>query len=130
MKMLNALEGFKGQAPLVVCEGFGLLLRALYPACPHTTWRLWQDLGYAAELADLLDAPWPQVDDAALVQDQIELVLQVNGKRRGVITVNADADDAAITAVTLSNPDYLRFAGAGKPKLVKIVPGRLVNIVV
>ncbi len=130
MKMLNALEGFKGQAPLVVREGFGLLLRALYPACPHTTWRLWQDLGYAAELGDLLDAPWPQVDDAALVQDQIELVLQVNGKRRGVITVNADADDAAITAVTLSNPDYLRFAGAGTPKLVKIVPGRLVNIVV
>ena len=130
MKMLNALEGFKGQAPSVVGEGFGLLLRALYPACPHTTWRLWQDLGYAAELGDLLDAPWPQVDDAALVQDQIELVLQVNGKRRGVITVNADADDAAITAVTLSNPDYLRFAGTGKPRLVKIVPGRLVNIVV
>ena len=130
MKMLNALEGFRGQTPFVVREGFGLLLRALYPACPHTTWRLWQDLGYAAELGDLLDAPWPQVDDAALVQDQIELVLQVNGKRRGVITVNADADDAAITAVTLSNPDYLRFAGAGKPKLVKIVPGRLVNIVV
>jgi leucyl-tRNA synthetase len=130
MKMLNALEGFRGQTPFVVREGFGLLLRALYPACPHTTWRLWQDLGYAAELGDLLDAPWPQVDDAALVQDQIELVLQVNGKRRGVITVNADADDAAITAVALSNPDYLRFAGAGKPKLVKIVPGRLVNIVV
>ena len=130
MKMLNALEGFKGQTPSVVGEGFGLLLRALYPACPHTTWRLWQDLGYAAELGDLLDAPWPQVDDAALVQDQIELVLQVNGKRRGVITVNADADDAAITAVTLSNPDYLRFAGTGKPRLVKIVPGRLVNIVV
>ena len=130
MKMLNALEGFKGQTPSVVGEGFGLLLRALYPACPHTTWRLWQDLGYAAELGDLLDAPWPQVDDSALVQDQIELVLQVNGKRRGVITVNADADDAAITAVTLSNPDYLRFAGTGKPRLVKIVPGRLVNIVV
>ncbi len=130
MKMLNALEGFKGRAPFQVREGFGLLLRALYPACPHTTWRLWHDLGYAAELGDLLDAPWPQVDAAALVQDQIELVLQVNGKRRGVITVSADADEASITAAALASADYVRFAGPGTPKLVKVVPGRLVNVVV
>ncbi len=130
MKMLNALEGFKGPAPFVLREGFGLLLRALYPACPHITWRVWRDLGYAAELGDLLDAPWPKVDDAALVQDRIEIVLQVNGKRRGVITVNADADEASITAAALASADYVRFAGPGTPKLVKVVPGRLVNVVV
>ena len=64
-----------------------MLLRVLYPACPHVTHALWQDLGYAQALGDLLDAPWPQVDEAALVQDEIELVLQVNGKLRGAIKV-------------------------------------------
>ena len=107
-----------------------MLLRALYPACPHTTWRLWTELGYTAELGDLLDAPWPLVDDAALVRDQVELVLQVNGKRRGVITVNADADEKTISAAALASADYLRFGGPGAPKLIKVVPGRLVNVVV
>jgi leucyl-tRNA synthetase len=130
MKLLNALEGFKGNAPRAVREGYGVLLRALYPACPHTTWSLWNELGYAAELGDLLDAPWPQIDPAALVQDQIELVLQINGKRRGAITVNADADEKTISAAALASPDFARFGGSGSPKLIKVVPGRLVNIVV
>ena len=87
MKMLNALEAFKpdgsdGDAA-ALCEGASVLLRALYPACPHITWVLWRELGFASAVGDLLDAPWPQVDEAALVQDEIELVLQVNGKTRG-----------------------------------------------
>ena len=76
-------------------EACGILLRVLYPACPHLTHALWQDLGYAAELGDLLDAPWPQVEEAALLQDEIELMLQVNGKLRGTIRVPAAADRAA-----------------------------------
>jgi leucyl-tRNA synthetase len=128
MKLLNALEGAKGAAAGALREGFGILLRALYPACPHTTWQLWNELGYAAEFGDLLDAAWPAVDEAALVQDQIELVLQVNGKRRGVITVDAGADEKTISA--LASADYIRFGGPGVPKLIKVVPGRLVNVVV
>jgi leucyl-tRNA synthetase len=130
MKLLNALEGFKGDAPAAVREGFGVLLRVLYPACPHTTWQLWQDLGYAAAFGDLLDAPWPQVDEAALVQAEIELVLQVNGKLRGAIRVAAGADKATIEAAALANPEFAKFAEGKAPKKIIVVPGRLVNIVV
>jgi leucyl-tRNA synthetase len=130
MKLLKALEGFTGNAPAVVRESFGILLRALYPACPHITWTLWTDLGYAKGLGDLLDAPWPQVDEAALKQDEIELVLQVNGKTRGAITVAATADKAAIEAAAVASPDFVKFSEGKPPKKVIVVPGRLVNVVV
>ncbi len=130
MKLLNALEAFKGQAPTVLREGFGILLRALYPACPHTTWVLWHELGYAAQHGDLLDAPWPQVDDAALLQEQIELMLQVNGKLRGAITVPAAASKSVIEHAALAHPDCIRFVDGQSVKRVIVVPGRLVNVVV
>ncbi|MET0333553.1 MAG: leucine--tRNA ligase, partial [Rhizobacter sp.] len=130
MKLLNALEGFKVGAPGVIREAFGILLRSLYPACPHITWQLWQDLGYATVHGDLLDAPWPEVDDAALVQDEIELMLQVNGKLRGAVKVPAGADKAAIEAAALANSEFVRFAEGKSPKKIIIVPGRLVNVVV
>ncbi|MDR7335078.1 leucine--tRNA ligase [Roseateles asaccharophilus] len=131
MKLLNALEGFKaeGQAA-AVRDGFSVLLRVLYPATPHISHTLWQDLGFAAELGDLLDAPWPTVDEAALVQDEIELMLQVNGKLRGSVKVPAGADKAAIEAAALANPEFAKFSEGKAPKKVVIVPGRLVNIVV
>jgi leucyl-tRNA synthetase len=134
MKMLNALEGFKatdtadGQVALI--EGFGILLRALYPATPHVAHDLWQALGYAGRLGDLLDAPWPKVDDSALVQDEIELMLQVNGKLRGSIKVSPQADKATIEAAALANEEYLKFAEGRAPKKIVVVPGRLVNVVV
>ena len=130
MKLLNALEGFKGQSPAVLREGFGILLRALYPACPHTTWVLWKELGYAQALGDLLDAPWPAVDETALQKDQIELMLQVNGKLRGAIKVPADADKAAIEALALASPDFEKFSQGLAVKKVVVVAGRLVNVVV
>ena len=131
MKLLNALEGFKaeGQAA-AVRDGFSVLLRVLYPATPHLSHTLWQDLGFATELGDLLDAPWPTVDEAALVQDEIELMLQVNGKLRGSVKVAAGADKAAIEAAALANPEFAKFSEGKAPKKVVIVPGRLVNIVV
>ncbi len=133
MKLLNALEGYAGtgaEADAVRREGYSVLLRALYPACPHLTHALWQQLGYAARLGDLLDAPWPQVDDAALVQDEIELMLQVGGKLRGSIRVAAGADKATIEAAALASPDFERFAEGKAPKKIVIVPGRLVNLVI
>jgi leucyl-tRNA synthetase len=137
MKLLNALEGFRpdGSAgdAAVLREGYSVLLRALYPACPHVTHVLWTTLGYAAALGDLLDAPWPQVDEAALVQDEIELVLQINGKLRGAVKVPASADKAAIEAAAvaaLADPELAKFTEGKPPKKVVVVPGRLVNVVV
>ncbi|WP_395702932.1 leucine--tRNA ligase [Aquabacterium sp.] len=133
MKLLNALDGFKAEGPAaasVLREGASVLLRALYPACPHIGHALWTALGFVAEHGDLLDAPWPQVDETALVLDEIELMLQVAGKLRGSIKVPAQADKAAIEAAALATPEFARF-GEGKPaRKVVIVPGRLVNIVV
>jgi len=101
----------------------------LYPACPHTTWALWESLGYRSVHGDLLDAPWPAVDDKALEQAEIELMLQVDGKLRGRIRVPADADDAAIETAALANPDFVRFADGRAVRKVIVVPGRLVNLV-
>jgi leucyl-tRNA synthetase len=115
---------------VALIEGFGILLRCLYPATPHLTHTLWSELGYAAQLGDLLDAPWPQVDATALVQDEIELVLQINGKLRGSIVVAAGADKAAIEAAALASPVFINHAAGAKPKKVVVVPGRLVNVVV
>jgi len=134
MKLLNALEGFAADASpgsaAVLREGFSVLLRALYPACPHATHALWTDLGYVGASGALLDAAWPAVDEGALVQDEIELVLQVAGKTRGAVRVAAGADQAAIEAAALASPEFARF-GEGKPaRKVVVVPGRLVNIVV
>ena len=87
-------------------------------------------LGYSDRLGDLLDAPWPEVDEAALVQDRIELVLQVNGKLRGAIVVPASADRAAIEAAAIASPDFTRFSEGRPARKVIVVPGRLVNVVV
>jgi len=133
MKMLNALEAAalaQPPQPGALREGFGILLRVLYPACPHIGWALWRELGYQAEFGDLLDAPWPQVDEAALEQDEIELVLQVNGKLRGQLRVSATADRGAIEAAAAAHPECVRFAEGRTPKKVVVVPGRLVNVVV
>ena len=134
MKLLNALDdhafdGSDGDAALR-CEGMSLLVRMLYPACPHIAHALWNDLGYAAAVGSLLDAPWPKTDESALVQEQVELVLQINGKLRGSVTVPASADKVAIEAAALASEAFIKQAQGAAPKKVVVVPGRLVNIVV
>jgi leucyl-tRNA synthetase len=134
MKLLNALEGFKPDGSqgdkAAVAEGLGILLRVLYPVAPHLAHEVWQALGYSANLGDVLDAPWPVVDDAALQQDEIELMLQINGKLRGSIRVAADADKATIEAAALQCEVFVKLAEGAAPKKVIVVPGRLVNVVV
>ena len=133
MKMLNALEALPAPAAgadAAVREGLSILLRVLYPVVPHTAWVLWNDLRFADALGGLLDAPWPQVDDAALVQDEIELVLQVNGKLRGKLVVPAQADRAAIEAAARASAEVAKHAAGAAVKKVVVVPGRLVNVVV
>jgi leucyl-tRNA synthetase len=134
MKLLNALEDFKSDGSdtsnAAVLEGFGILLRCLYPAAPHLCHALWQNLGFAANLGDLLDAPWPKVDASALVQDEIELMLQVSGKLRGSIVVPAGASKDEIEKIAVSSEVVVKFAAGAAIKKVIVVPGRLVNVVI
>ncbi|HEY8027289.1 MAG TPA: leucine--tRNA ligase [Burkholderiaceae bacterium] len=132
MKMLNTLEAAKlgdsAAAKAVAAEGLSIFLRLLNPIAPHITHVLWQELGFAAQHGDILDAAWPQVDTAALDQAEIELMIQVNGKLRGSIKVAKDADKASIEAAALANEGVKKFL-EGTPKKIIIVPGKLVNIV-
>ena len=89
--------------------------------------RLWVELGYGS---DILAAPWPEPVEAALVQDEEELVLQVNGKHRGSVKVKVGADRTAIEAIALASEAAQKFMEGKPAKKVVVVPGRLVNIVV
>ncbi len=141
MKMLNTLEDAP-QALMdkastsaesnaaALSECVSILLRVLYPACPHIAFQLWTELGYAECCGDLLDVAWAEVDESALVRDELELMLQVNGKLRGSITVPASADKAAIEAAALATEAFIKQAAGAAPKKVIVVPGRLVNIVI
>ena len=134
MKMLNTLEAAKLPATpensAALAECVSILLRLLSPVCPHISHVLWTDLGYAECCGELLDVAWPGVDESALVQDEIELMLQVNGKLRGSIKVPASADKAAIEAAALASEDVAKFSEGKPPKKIIVVPGRLVNVVV
>ncbi|MEP7062325.1 MAG: leucine--tRNA ligase [Betaproteobacteria bacterium] len=133
MKMLNALEQVdatsEGHAR-VIAEGLSILLRVLYPVVPHTTWVLWNELGYAAQMGDLIDARWPEADETALIQDEIELVLQVNGKMRGKLRVPSSADTPAIEAAARASAEVVKHAAGAPIRKVIVVSGRLVNVVV
>jgi len=133
MKMINALESFKAMesagAQVALIEGFSILLRCLYPATPHLAHTLWSELGYAAQLGDLLDTPWPKVDASALEQDEIELMLQINGKLRGSVVVPSGASKETIEALALACDTFTSFAAGATAKKVVVVPGRLVNVV-
>jgi leucyl-tRNA synthetase len=129
MKLLNAIEAFQpeGQGHAeAIKEAFSILLRGLYPVCPHICHALWKNMGMQGEI---IHAAWPQVDEAALVQNEIELVVQVNGKLRASIKVARDADIASIEAIALAHEHVQKFL-TGKPKKVIVVPGKLINIVV
>jgi leucyl-tRNA synthetase len=131
MKIYNALAGApradaEGIGTLMH-EGFSILLRVLYPITPHIAFALWRELAFAA---NLLDAPWPQVDESALVQDTVDLVLQINGKTRGSVQVPSRADKAEIERLALGAPSAQKHVAGQAVKKVVVVPGRLVNIVV
>ncbi len=132
MKMFNAIDAFKDEADggqAARKEAVSILLRTLYPVAPHITTALWGELGFVEAIGDLIDAPWPQVSKTALEADELTLVVQVNGKLRGSITVAADADDKTIEEAALANPDAQRFIGDTPVRKVIIVKKKLVNIV-
>jgi len=133
MKMLNALDdaslGSSSYADAAMAESLGILLRVLYPVVPHITWTLWAELGYADQYGDLLDAPWPQVDDAALITDEIDMVLQVNGKLRGTLSIGREATREQIEQIAMGHEAVIRHLEGRPPKRVIVVPGKLVNVV-
>ncbi|MFN9153207.1 MAG: leucine--tRNA ligase [bacterium] len=137
MKMLNAIEKVPAGGSLspglvaeVAEESLSILVRLLSPITPHLAHGLWTELGLALETGQaVLDAPWPEPVDSALVQDEIELVLQVNGKLRGSVRVPASADKAAIEQFALASEAAVRAMDGKSAKRVVVVPGRLVNIV-
>jgi leucyl-tRNA synthetase len=129
-EMLNLYTSLEDRSPVAravaqeVLEDAVLLLS---PIVPHIATALWRELRPGTQL---LDQPWPAVDAAALVQDSIELVVQVNGKLRGHLHVSATASREEITAAAMSHEAVQKFSGGQKAKKVVVVPGRLVNVVV
>jgi leucyl-tRNA synthetase len=138
MKMLNTLESLgQSKAPAadplslgVATEGLGILLRLLAPVVPHIAHALWVECGYVQVGGELTQAAWPQVEEDALLRSQITLVLQINGKVRGSISVSADADGPSIEATALASEAFQRAASGQTPKKIIYVAGRLVNVVV
>ena len=133
MKMVNALISIKDNDDSlsadgsVYAEGVDILLRLLSPIVPHITHALWNDLGCEG---DMLNAAWPQADADAMVQDTIELVVQVNGKVRGKISVAADAAKDVVEQTALADVNVQKFTEGKNVVKVIVVPGRLVNVVV
>jgi leucyl-tRNA synthetase len=127
MKILNALEKSRATPDrTVLSEGVSILLRILSPITPHIAQTLWKELGYGD---DILAASWPKVDEAALEQDEIELMIQINGKLRGSLRVAKNADKATIEQLALAHEAVQKQLNGGTAKKIIIVPGRLINVV-
>ncbi|MFU8814515.1 MAG: leucine--tRNA ligase [Pseudomonadales bacterium] len=110
-----------------VHEALKVAVLVFSPIAPHVTQQLWQALG---EQSLLVECRWPQVDESALVQDTIELVVQVNGKVRGRVAVAADASEEEARETALGNDNVVRFLDGKTVRKVISVPGKLINIVV
>jgi leucyl-tRNA synthetase len=124
-KLMVFVRDATREAPLgrATAEQFVLLLS---PLAPHLAEELWHRLGHEESLAH---EPWPEADASLLEEDEISLVVQVNGKKRGDLRVAADADEAAIRAAALELDAVRKHLGDREPKQVIVVPGRLVNVV-
>ncbi len=129
MTLMNVLEQAATateQDRALVQEGLQVVTLLLAPITPHISHELWQRLGHGDAV---IDAQWPQVDEAALVQDSLTLVVQVNGKLRGQIEVPASASREEVEAAARANENVLRFTEGLSIRKVIVVPGKLVNIV-
>ncbi len=134
MELLNALAKYphnsRQAAPQdgsVMQEALEIVVLGLSPIIPHVTHALWRSLGHRRAL---IDEPWMAVDGAALQTSSVQLVVQVNGKLRGHITVAVGADEATVREAALADPHAQKFIGSSAVRKIVIVPGKLVNIVV
>lgn len=133
MKMMNSIDGFAETSETASAarkHAISILIRTLYPIAPHITSALWDDLGFAeAEGTELIDAPWPEVNESALEVDEVKYVIQVNGKLRGQIMIPTGASREDIEKIVLAHPDVQRFVGDATVRKVIVVPNKLVNVV-
>ncbi|PIE45095.1 MAG: leucine--tRNA ligase [Gammaproteobacteria bacterium] len=130
MKIYNAvadIDGDSDEANTLRREGYRILLLLLSPIAPHIAYALWSELHYQGEL---LDTAWPTVDDSALVQSEIEIAVQVNGKMRGKILIAANADKDDIITAALANDNVKKFTADKALVKTIVVPKKLVNLVV
>ncbi|MFO6372862.1 class I tRNA ligase family protein, partial [Pseudomonas aeruginosa] len=129
MTLMNVLEKAPNQDAqdrALIQEGLETVVLLLAPITPHICHVLWGQLGHAEAV---IDARWPSVDESALVQDTLQLVVQVNGKLRGHIDVAASASREDVEAAARANENVLRFTEGLSIRKVIVVPGKLVNIV-
>lgn len=130
MELTNAigkLETRGEQDRAVIREAIESIVIMLAPITPHICQALWQRLGYSEPV---IDTPWPSVDESALVQSTIPMVVQVNGKVRGKINVSPDAKQEEIEQAALANENVQKFIEGKTVRKVIVVPGKLVSIVV
>ena len=128
MELMNALARLPEDAstPALRQEALEAATLLLSPIVPHACEALWAELRPGSKL---LEQAWPKADEAALSADEVELVVQINGKLRGSIRVAAGADKAAIEAAALASEAAQKQLNGAAPKKIIVVPGRLVNIV-
>ncbi|CAI8915533.1 MULTISPECIES: leucine--tRNA ligase [Pseudomonas] len=129
MTLMNVLEKAAQateQDRALIHEGLEAVTLLLAPITPHISHELWKQLGHADAV---IDAGWPAVDESALVQDSLQLVIQVNGKLRGQIDMPASATREEVEAAARANENVLRFVDGLTIRKVIVVPGKLVNIV-
>ena len=130
MELLNAINRFDDKSDAgraVEHEALESVVLMLSPIVPHISHALWQELGHKTPL---IDQAWPEVDEAALELDLIEMVVQVNGKLRARISVPTDADKQAVEKLATADENVQRFVDGNDIRKIIVVPGRLVNIVV
>jgi leucyl-tRNA synthetase len=130
MELLNAIGRFgdlSAQGRAVRHEALEIVVLVLAPITPHVCHELWRALGHERAL---IDEPWPSVDESALAQEAVEVVVQVNGRLRGRIRVPADADEAAVREAALADEHVRKFIADKPVRRVIVVPGKLANVVV
>ena len=132
MKILNALEKAQKEAEehwqSVAHEGFSILLRLLSPLAPHIAQTLWKELGHGN---DILEASWPVALEAAMVQDEVKLMIQVNGKLRGDLLVSRSTSKEEIEQAVITEDCVTKFLVDGKSvRKIIVVPNKLINVVI
>lgn len=138
MELVNAINKFQDDTiqaqgadnamnKSTVHEALEVVLLTLSPIVPHFCHALWHHLGHPEAI---IDCPWPAVDKSALVQDEVQLVIQVNGKLRGKLAVAKDTDQKTLEALALADSHVQKFTDGKTVRKIIVVPGKLINIVV
>ena len=120
-KLVSSQEGRK-----VLSSAISSVLTLLSPITPHLCEELWQELGHKQTL---MQTPWPKFDEQALQRDQLEIVVQVNGKLRGRFMVPASADKAEVERLALADENIQKHIADLTVRKVVVIPGKLVNVV-